>query len=133
MDFNYSIYSYQRFYPGLTESDIHAMWMDDLAGLMDTYDKLPNAAYYLPYFRTDNCSHCVTIPPIGNDPIEPLDEAKALNTPWAGSEIEALQLNVIDFARFLLDDSRPLQSYIEDANPTESFTPQISAQCMAGG
>ena len=34
MDFNYSLYSYQRFFPGSTEAQIHALFWQDLQALM---------------------------------------------------------------------------------------------------
>jgi hypothetical protein len=133
MDLNYSLYSYQRFFPGSTEADIHAKWRQDLAATMKVYDTLPNIAYYLPYFRSDNCSHCVSIPPVGNPPLEPLDPAKVLTTPWAGTEIPELMVDLRQFAFDLLDDAKPLKSYVQDVPSSEAFSPAVSASCMAGG
>jgi hypothetical protein len=132
MDLNYSLYSYQRFFPGSTEAQIHAMWWQDLQALMTTYDAEPNLAYYLPYFRSDNCSHCVSIPPIGNPPIEPTDMNKALTQPWLGSEIQADMVDLKQFSVDLVDDTKPLRSYVEGMQK-KSFTPEESAACMKGG
>jgi hypothetical protein len=132
MDLNYSLYSYQRFFPGSTEAQIHAMWWQDLQALMTTYDAEPNLAYYLPYFRSDNCSHCVSIPPIGNPPIEPTDMNKALTEPWLGSEIQADMVDLKKFSVDLIDDTKPLTSYVEGVE-NKSFTPAVSAACMKGG
>lgn len=133
MDFNYSLYSYQRFFPGSTEASIHAMWWQDIQGLIKTYDAVPNLAYFIPYFRSDNCSHCVSIPPIGNPPLEPLDTVKALTTPWVGSEIQQDKLDLKQFTIDLLDDKKPFRSYLESVQPTEDFTPAVANQCMQGG
>lgn len=133
MDFNYSLYSYQRFFPGSTEAQIHAYFWQDLQGIMKDYDQYENMAYFIPYFRSDNCSHCVSIPPIGNPPDEPLDPTAALNTPWKGSEIQAKNVNLLDFTRVLLDNKQALHSYVEDVQPNESFIPAVSNSCMAGG
>jgi hypothetical protein len=125
-DLNYSLYSYQRFFPGSTEADIHAFWWTDVQGLIKTYDGLPNMAYYIPYFREDNCSHCVSIPP--------LDHLQYVTSnPWFGSEIPADKLSLKDFTTTLLDDQKPLKSYLEDVQSTETFTSDQSAMCMAGG
>jgi hypothetical protein len=132
MDFNYSLYSYQRFFPGSTEADIHAKWWQDLQALIKTYDVTPNFSYYLPFFRSDNCSHCVSIPPIGNPPHEPLDIVKATTTPWAGSEIPELQIDLRAFVVDLLDDAKPLKSYLQDETGA-AFSPAVSAACMEGG
>ncbi len=124
MDLNYSLYSYERFFPGSDEARIHELWMQDLSPLLASYDTRPNLAYYVPYFRADNCSHCVSIPPIDHD------TTTILNQPWLGSEIERDQVNLRDFVELLLDDTRPLRSYREDPQPSEQFTPEESAMCM---
>ena len=110
--------------PGSDEARIHAMWSEELGTLLDTYDTRPNLAYYVPYFRSDNCSHCVSIPPIDHD------LTTVLNDPWLGTEIEAEQVTLRDFVELLLDDARPLRSYREDPQPDEQFTPEQSAKCM---
>jgi hypothetical protein len=130
MDLNYSLYSYQRFFPGSTEADIHALWWQDLQELMQTFAAEPNLAYYVPYFRTDNCSHCVSIPPVGNPPLEPTDVAKALAQPWLGSEIQQDMIDLKQFTIDLVDDAKPLKSYLEDVRPNASFTREESAFCM---
>ncbi len=135
-DLNYSLYSYQRFFPGSTEEQIHTKWWQDMTDLMKTYDGNKNAfgqnnlAYYLPFFRSDNCSHCVSIPPIGNPPLDPTDQGKALSKPWEGSDIPQLGIDLKQFTIDLLDDKKPLKSYVQDPQPSEAFTPAISAQCM---
>jgi hypothetical protein len=133
MDLNYSLYSYQRFFPGSTEADIHAKWWQDLQELIQTYDAEPNLAYYIPYFRSDNCSHCVSIPPIGNASVEPTDNAKVLTQPWLGSEIQQDMIDLKQFSTDLVDDGKPLKSYLEDVQPNEMFTPQVAMACMMGG
>jgi hypothetical protein len=132
MDFNYSLYSYQRFFPGSTEAQIHAFFWQDLQALMKTYDVQPNLAYYLPFFRSDNCSHCVSIPPIGNPPLVPTNDTEVLTMPWAGSGIAADMIDLEQFSEDLLDDKKPLKSYVEGVE-NEDFTPAVAAACMAGG
>ncbi len=127
MDLNYSLYSYQRFFPGSTEDEIHAMWWQDVQALLKTYDTRSNLAYYIPYFRHDNCSHCVSIPPVDHD------TSTILNDPWLGSDIAEDNLDLRDFTAQLLDPSQPLESYLESPQPEEAFTPDESAMCMQGG
>lgn len=133
MDFNYSLYSYQRFFPTADEAQIHAYWWEDLQALMADYDQWANMSYYLPYFRSDNCSHCDTIPPIGNPPSEPFDATKAVTMPWLGTEIQASNIELPDYIRLVLDNTKPLVSYVEDVQPTEAFTTEVSLSCMEGG
>jgi hypothetical protein len=132
MDLNYSLYSYQRFFPGSTEAQIHALWWEDLQSLMATYDDYANLSYYLPFFRSDNCSHCVSIPPIGNPPIVPTNMTEALTQPWLGSGITEDMIDLKQFSVDLLDDTMPLKSYVEGVE-NEDFTPAVAMQCMAGG
>jgi hypothetical protein len=131
MDFNYSLYSYQRFFPGSTEADIHAKWWQDLQATMAVYDVTPNFSYYLPFFRSDNCSHCVSIPPIGNPPDEPIDLLKVTTTPWVGTEIAEQMIDLQQFVVDLLDDTKPLKSYVQD-NTGAAFSPAVSASCSEG-
>ena len=132
MDLNYSLYSYQRFFPGSSETEIHDFWEKDMDHLIKTYEGESNLAYYFPYFRSDNCSHCVSIPPLGNPPSEPTDVNKALDQPWAGSEIKGLGLDLRQFSVDLIDDKKPLKSYLEPKR-SETFTPAVSMACMKGG
>ena len=132
MDLNYSLYSYQRFFPGSSEAEIHALWEEDMEQLIKTYQGEPNLAYYFPYFRSDNCSHCVSIPPLGNPPSEPTDLDKALGQPWLGSEIQGSGLDLQKFSADLLDDAKPLKSYLEPPRDS-TFTPAVAMACMMGG
>lgn len=129
-DLNYSVYSYQRFYPNQSETDIHTKWWTDMTDLMKTYDAEPNLAYYLPFWRDDNCSHCVSIPPIGNAPVEPTDIQKALNQPWLGSDISQLNIDLKQFTIDLLDDTKKLKSYVQEPQPNASFSPAVSQLCL---
>jgi hypothetical protein len=132
MDLNYSLYSYQRFFPGSSETQIHGFWEEDMARLIKTYEGEPNLAYFFPYFRSDNCSHCVSIPPLGNPPSEPTDLDKAMSQPWLGSEIQEKGLDLRKFAEDLMNDATPLKSYLE-APRDATFTPAVSMACMKGG
>ena len=136
LDYNYSLYSYERFHPigdpGLDEHDpddrpvIHQLWWDDTALLTTQFDAVDNLAYYLPFYRDTNSSHCVTIPgfedlPDGLDLIQTfLNDFATLA--WAGSEIEAETMNLRDYVDHLLDDAAPLESYREAASEGHYLT-----------
>jgi hypothetical protein len=92
-DYNYSRYSYERFFAGIDEEGIHQKFFEDTLLLMDQYDEHENLAYYLPYFRNINDSHCASI----------ID--------FALTDIGAWQLG--DFIELVLDDSQPLQSLVD--------------------
>jgi len=122
-DLNYSLYSYATFDPTLTANDIHALWLRDLSALMETYDSRANLAYYIPFFRQDNCSHCVSIAPLDRAP------EVTRSQPWLGSEIAADALNLRDFIETLFDDS-PVRSYFE-TEMTGGFSEAQASMCFA--
>jgi hypothetical protein len=92
-DYNYSRYSYERFYPGIDQEGVHQKFWEDTELLMNQYDSRENLAYYLPYFRDINDSHCASILDFGL------------------TDIGDLQLG--DFIEMVLDDSQPMQSFVD--------------------
>ena len=148
LDYNYSLYSYERFYdndsgtlmpiefgsaPGLDEdawldrADFYSLWWDDIALLRAQYDTVDNLAYYLPFYRDTNDSHCVTIPGLEDAPAPVLldainyistdgEEGAFAPLAWDGSDMETDTgtMSLRDFVDHLLDDSTPLESRFED-------------------
>ena len=92
-DYNYSRYSYENFYDGLTQDDIHQLWFEDTELLVEQYDQRENLSYFLPYYRFLNDSHCSTI------------------FAFLGSEIG--DQNAGDYINDLLDPSKPLMSQVD--------------------
>ncbi|MFW6051759.1 MAG: pectin acetylesterase-family hydrolase [Myxococcota bacterium] len=111
MDYNYSLYSYERFQfngddgerAGLDPSTdeyrewIYTMWWEDTLALRERLDDLDNFAYYLPFYREFNDSHCLT----------PLT--------WGGTEIEEDDMDLQTYTEHLLNDAEPLRSHFEDS------------------
>jgi Pectinacetylesterase len=105
-DFNFSRYSYERFFPGITKDEIHEKWWEDTQQLTAQYDAKDNLAYFIPYWRYANDSHCTII------------------LTWEGTEIqEQGDIDVGGFIELLLDDAQPLQSFLESPQPGEDGTP----------
>jgi hypothetical protein len=125
LDYNYSLYSYERFYDQHAQADIHRMWWEDTQSLLALFDTRENLGYFVPYYRDDNCSHCVTIPPVDSGVLT------ILATPYKGSEIQEADLNVRDYVEHLVDDSQPLQRYLESVQADEGLTPERAAECSA--
>jgi hypothetical protein len=125
LDYNYSLYSYERFHAAHTQADIHRMWWEDIQLLMEQFDSRDNLAYFIPYFRADNCSHCMTIPPIDSNVLN------ILATPYLGSEIQESNINIRDFVSHLVDDSQPLQSYLETETTDGELTAEQATECSA--
>lgn len=92
-DYNYSRYSYERFFPGIDEEGIHQKFLEDTLLLIDQYDEHENLAYYLPYHRDLNDSHCASI----------ID--------FALTDIGEWQLD--DFIARVLDDDQPMESLVD--------------------
>lgn len=125
MDFNYSLYLYERFYPDATPTEIHEMFWTEMDSLLDSFKGHDNLAYYVPYFRHDNCSHCVSIPPLGHDTVT------ILTTPWLGSEIASENTDLKAFTVTLLDNSKPLVSYLEAPRSDADFTSEELQECLS--
>lgn len=104
--------------PGRTE--VYRLTSEDLSVLRDDLDEVDNLAYYIPYFRNTNDSHCLTV--TGLDDVG--DSALAFigafqddpsTATWSGTEIETPSGTVTykDFIEEVLDDSAALRSYYE--------------------
>jgi hypothetical protein len=65
----FSGFSYYDFYPYIQQEPdpqkraalMHALWMQDISQWTPTLDSKPNIAYWLPWARDFNGSHCLTI------------------------------------------------------------------------
>lgn len=100
-DYNYSRYSYERFYPDMTKEKTLEYWAEDTDLLVDLYDPYPNLAYFLPYWRSLNDSHCVSI------------------VTYIDTDIAEQGVDFGSFVVDLLDDDKPLVSYRESVQPGE--------------
>ena len=102
-DYNYSRYSYERFYePTPTKEEIMAMWWDDTQKLMTQFDTRDNLSYYIPYWRAFNDSHCTIV-----------------GLTYAGTEIQEADMDIGLYLDHVLDDEVPLQSWLESVQPGE--------------
>jgi hypothetical protein len=60
-DYNYSRFSYERFYPGISQATILAYWRADQTNLVNVMKNYPNYSYHIPWHRPINDSHCSSI------------------------------------------------------------------------
>src|SRR6185369_4306034 len=60
-DFNFSRFSYERFYPGITQAGILQKWRQDQTNLINQIKNYSNYSYHVPWHRPINVSHCVSI------------------------------------------------------------------------
>ena len=60
-DYNYSRFSYERFYPNMNQEKILNYWKEDQDKLVNEMNAHSNFSYFLPFHRQMNQSHCSTI------------------------------------------------------------------------
>lgn len=60
-DYNFSLFSYERFFPNLDQQAIYALWDEDEDNLRAQIEQYPNWSYHIAYHRPINDSHCSTI------------------------------------------------------------------------
>ncbi|HYC57728.1 MAG TPA: pectin acetylesterase-family hydrolase [Candidatus Binatia bacterium] len=60
-DYNFSRFSYERFYPGITQAGVLANWRADMNNLVNTMNLYANFSYHIPWHRPLNDSHCSAI------------------------------------------------------------------------
>jgi hypothetical protein len=99
-DYNFSLYSYERFYNFPPKAEIMRMWDSDTQLLTAEYATRSNLYYFIPYWRNINDSHCTTV----------------LN--FAGSDIEDHDMTLAQWVSDFVSD-RPVQSLIEAPVPGE--------------
>jgi hypothetical protein len=60
-DYNFSRFSYERFFPGITQAQVLAKWRADQTNLINQIKNFSNYSYHVPWHRPINESHCVSI------------------------------------------------------------------------
>ena len=100
-------------------TEVYRLWSEDLAGLRADFDTQPNLAYYVPYYRTNFNSHCLTNAPVEEFESVPAFAGAVLADPadalWKGTEIEASGTTMLSYIEHLLNDEEELRSYFEMA------------------
>jgi len=99
-DYNFSLYSYNRFYNYPPKDQIMEMWNSDTLLLTAEYATRDNLYYFIPYWRNINNSHCTTV----------------LN--FAGSDIEEQNITLAQWINDFVGD-QPVSSHLEDPVPGE--------------
>jgi len=130
-DYNFTVAVYQGAFPifsdpatsvntGAGRTEIYRLASEDLEALRLQLDEIDNLAYYIPYYRNTNTSHCLTVTGLEDVGSSELDFINAFQedpstATWTGTEIETDGGTVTykDFIEDLLDESAPLESYYE--------------------
>ena len=130
-DYNFTVATYEGAFPifsepetgvntGAGRTEIYRLTSEDLEALRLRLDDLENLAYYIPYYRNTNTSHCLTVTGLEDVGASELDfialfqEDPSLAT-WTGTEIETDDgvVTYKDFIEALIDESAALESYYE--------------------
>ena len=144
LDYNFALYSYERFYTqdeegnigvyedgsglagvGLNEDDpedrsaTYRLWGDDTELLRAQYDEVDNLAYYLPFYRETSNSHCLVIPgfeEVGTFRLINMYQNNFERLAWLGTEIETApeMINAGQFLSHFVDGEVPPQSFFEE-------------------
>jgi len=101
-DYNFSLYSYERFYSFPPKAEILSMWDADTQLLVQQYDTRDNLHYFLPYYRNVNDSHCTTV------------------LSFVGSDIEERNMSLAQWIDDFVND-RPIESMLEAPVPGEDL------------
>jgi len=99
-DYNFSLYSYERFYNFPPKSELMRMWDADTQLLVSEFDTRDNLYYFIPYYRNINDSHCTTV----------------LN--FVDSDIEEQNITLADWINDFVGD-KPVTSHLEAPVPGE--------------
>jgi len=99
-DFNFSLYSYERFYDFPPKEELLAMWDADTQLLVSQYETRDNLHYFIPYWRNINDSHCTTV------------------VSFVDSDIEERGMKLSQWVNDFVED-RPIESMIEAPVPGE--------------
>ena len=99
-DYNFSLYSYERFYNFPPKEELLRMWDADTQLLTSLYDTRDNLNYFIPYYRDINDSHCTTV----------------LN--FVGSDIQDHDMTLAQWVNDFVGD-KPVESMIEAPVPGE--------------
>jgi len=99
-DYNFSLYSYERFYSFPPKSELMRMWDADTQLLVSEFETRDNLYYFIPYYRNINDSHCTTV----------------LN--FVDSDIEEQGITLADWINDFVGDE-PVTSHLEAPVPGE--------------
>ena len=131
-DYNLTLNNYETFFDFFDENgtetaagrtEVYRLFTEDLEALRAQFDGQDNLAYYIPFYRDTNSSHCLTVAGFEDfDGETELDRISSFalaflqdaNAVWKGTEIESAAMDLRSYIEHLLDDNQPLQSHFEE-------------------
>lgn len=136
MDYNYSRFSYERFYSPIDEATIHQYWKEDQDKLVKELSLYNNYSYFIPHARPINASHCSTIITfVGSHACQRMEKKKwyeYVSEPWQDWKCNSEFVPMDTFlSRFINDNQRvriyePPNGYNDDDPGMSILAPLIN-------
>jgi len=142
-DYNFSRFSYERFFPGITKAQVLQKWRADQTNLINQIKAFSNYSYHVPWERPINESHCVSIITFIGSHACPTVRKKfwyeALEFPWTQSW--KCPSGFLPFETFLTrwltnnQQSRVVEpeNYYNDEDPGMQIVAPLINDAIAGG
>jgi hypothetical protein len=136
-DYNYSRFSYERFYTPNDQEAVLARWKADQDKLVAELNLYNNYSYFIPYERQINASHCSTIITfVGAHACQKMELKKwyeYINEPWQDYKCNSEMVSMATFLQRFINDNQRVRIY-EPANGYNADDPgmQILAPLING-
>ncbi|MFY0575611.1 pectin acetylesterase-family hydrolase [Cystobacter fuscus] len=128
-DYNYSRFSYERFYSPNDQEAVLARWKADQDKLVAELNLYNNYSYFIPYERQINASHCSTIITfVGAHACQRMEKKKwyeYVNEPWQDYKCNSEMVSMSTFLQRFINDNQRVRIY-EPANGYNADDPGMS-------
>ncbi|AKT37575.1 pectin acetylesterase-family hydrolase [Chondromyces crocatus] len=115
-DYNYSRFSYERFYTPNNQEAVLTRWKQDQDSLVNQLKAHSNFSYFIPHHREINASHCSTIITfIGSHACERMEKKtfwESFELPWGQSwKCRSEMVSMDTFLRRFLNENKVVRVY----------------------
>ncbi len=121
MDYNYSRFSYERFYSPIDQATIHQYWKEDQDRLVNELKLYNNYSYFIPHARPINASHCSTIITfVGAHACQRMEKKKwyeYVNEPWQDWKCNSEFVPMDTFLSRFINENKQVRIY----EPTNGY------------
>ncbi|WNG26030.1 hypothetical protein F0U62_19880 [Cystobacter fuscus] len=128
-DYNYSRFSYERFYSPNDQEAVLARWKADQDKLVAELNLYNNYSYFIPYERQINASHCSTIITfVGAHACQRMEKKKwyeYVNEPWQDYKCNSEMVSMSTFLQRFINDNQRVRIY-EPTNGYNADDPGMS-------
>ncbi|OJH34613.1 pectin acetylesterase-family hydrolase [Cystobacter ferrugineus] len=128
-DYNYSRFSYERFYSPNDQEAVLARWKADQDKLVAELSLYNNYSYFIPHERQINASHCSTIITfVGAHACQRMEKKKwyeYVNEPWQDYKCNSEMVSMSTFLQRFINDNQRVRIY-EPVNGYNADDPGMS-------